>query len=499
VTARADFATGTARWALAIGTVVWTLGTLAVPAAAAEPARKPTAPVSGTVTVDGKPLPAGLILIVPSDPVAGPPAIGAILDGVFGQVTTHKDNWGGGAPLGHAKILIQVMATSDVEIGDAYGHVEKTPLSTTIKPGRNRLRLELKSGRPPRPGPGPGRNLDGRKLTGPISGRVTVGGRPIPEGTIMFIPKHPNRGPAGQGVIRNGVYKQVTAYRRDPGGGALLGRNTVIIRLPQESPVQIDPKFGDPRKTPLEVVIKEGANTCDFDLPGKPKNAAAVSGTIQVGGHPLEAGIVLIVPKHPNKGPAAMGIVTKGKFKHVSAFRGMEAGGAIVGPAKVVVHVPQEATLQVPDKYTDPRSTPLEITVKAGENTVRFDVPGVELAGSGALVPVGLPTAPVFGTVRVGGKPLPEGTILLVPTEPGRGPAAVGTIKNGQFKGMTAYRRSPGGGAVPGRFKVVILAPSSSPVKVPPKYGDFAATPLRFDVKKGKNRLDIDIPVAPES
>jgi len=106
------------------------------------------------------------------------------------------------------------------------------------------------------------------KATGKVSGKITVGGVPIPEGTIMFIPKHPdNKGPAGRGTIKDGEFSEVTAYRTDQGGGALVGKNTVVIRVPKESTIKLPPEYSDPTKSPFVVDIKEGENTFNKDIP----------------------------------------------------------------------------------------------------------------------------------------------------------------------------------------------------------------------------------------
>jgi len=105
-----------------------------------------------------------------------------------------------------------------------------------------------------------------RPKTAPISGTVTVDGKPLGEGTIMFIPKHPNKGPAGRGIIRDGKYDEITAYRTKRGGGAVIGPNLVIIRLPEESPVQVPGKYGNPMKTPLLFEVKPGKNTFDVKI-----------------------------------------------------------------------------------------------------------------------------------------------------------------------------------------------------------------------------------------
>jgi len=112
-----------------------------------------------------------------------------------------------------------------------------------------------------RPAPAPA-----RLKTGPVSGTVTLDGKPLKDGMIIFIPKHPNRGPAGTALIKDGKYEKVTAYRNPPGGGAVLGPNIVVIQVPEESPLKVPAKYGDPTKTPLTIEIKAGKNTFDIKI-----------------------------------------------------------------------------------------------------------------------------------------------------------------------------------------------------------------------------------------
>lgn len=112
-----------------------------------------------------------------------------------------------------------------------------------------------------------------------------------------------------------------------------------------------------------------------------------------------------------------------------------------------------------------------------------------------------LRTAPVNGTVTYKGKPVPNGTVTLIP-ESG-GPSATGEIgSDGKFT-MTTY--SSGDGAVLGKHKVVIVAmqdmgdklpeersPLPPPI-VPDKYTSSATTPLTTEVVDGDNSPVFDL------
>jgi hypothetical protein len=69
---------------------------------------------------------------------------------------------------------------------------------------------------------------------------------------------------------------------------------------------------------------------------------------------------------------------------------------------------------------------------------------------------------PVSGTVTYHGKALERGTISFAPAD-GKGRAAGGTITDGQYSLTT---QDPDDGAIPGKYKVGILAKEVDPSKV---------------------------------
>jgi hypothetical protein len=69
---------------------------------------------------------------------------------------------------------------------------------------------------------------------------------------------------------------------------------------------------------------------------------------------------------------------------------------------------------------------------------------------------------PVSGTVTYQGKPLERGTISFTPAD-GKGRAAGGTITDGQYSLTT---QDPEDGAIPGKYKVGIVAKEADPSKV---------------------------------
>ena len=118
----------------------------------------------------------------------------------------------------------------------------------------------------------------------------------------------------------------------------------------------------------------------------------------------------------------------------------------------------------------------------------------------GCLRNDGLVTAPVTGKVTYKGKPLPNGTIMFVPSE---GPAATGEIGSDG-----TYRLSTGSidGAVLGSHKVSITALAdiggalpeqrnpTPPSLLPAKYLSHETSGLTAEVKKGKNEVIFDLP-----
>src|SRR5262245_46890302 len=109
-------------------------------------------------------------------------------------------------------------------------------------------------------------------------------------------------------------------------------------------------------------------------------------------------------------------------------------------------------------------------------------------------------TAPVRGTVTFNGKAVPNGTITFLPQS---GPSASGELaKDGTYT-LTTSRK--GDGAVPGKYKVIIVAmqdmgdrlpearsPLPPPI-IPEKYSSVATTDLRATVEDQENVLDFKL------
>jgi hypothetical protein len=98
------------------------------------------------------------------------------------------------------------------------------------------------------------------------------------------------------------------------------------------------------------------------------------------------------------------------------------------------------------------------------------------------------------------GKPVPNGTVLFVPDA---GPQATGEIGPDGSYTLTTFR--PGDGAVPGTYKVVVVAMQDTsnrlpedrnplpPPIVPDRYSSIATTDLTAQVKDGENTIDFPL------
>jgi hypothetical protein len=118
------------------------------------------------------------------------------------------------------------------------------------------------------------------------------------------------------------------------------------------------------------------------------------------------------------------------------------------------------------------------------------------LAGCGG----GSGTVPVRGTVTYKGKSVPSGTVTFIPDA---GPHATGEIGPDGSYTLTTYKA--GDGAVPGSYKVVVVAmedtsnrlpeerASLPPPIVPTKYTSVATTDLTAQVKDGENTIDFEL------
>jgi hypothetical protein len=116
----------------------------------------------------------------------------------------------------------------------------------------------------------------GRADRGAVSGTVTLDGKPVERGSILFTPSEGTQGSAAGGEIANGRYQLPAKI------GPAVGRNRVEIRAMRKTGKMVPKAFGRPgemvpeqveaipprfnTKSNLKVDIKRGDNTADFDV-----------------------------------------------------------------------------------------------------------------------------------------------------------------------------------------------------------------------------------------
>ena len=109
-----------------------------------------------------------------------------------------------------------------------------------------------------------------------VRGKITYQGKPVPSGTISFIP---TAGPTATGEIQpDGTYT-LTTYKT--GDGAVTGKHSVVVvamqdmssRLPEDRSPMPEPivplKYTSIATTDLRAVVEDKENTIDFDLSDK--------------------------------------------------------------------------------------------------------------------------------------------------------------------------------------------------------------------------------------
>jgi hypothetical protein len=112
----------------------------------------------------------------------------------------------------------------------------------------------------------------------PVSGTVTLDGKPLQGGILEFCPDTA-KGNAFEvtctSPVKEGKYELQTLAitGRDSGAGVPPGWYKVILRVPNmmtkrnpQSPVEVNEKFKSIEKTPLEVEVKENPDPGSYDL-----------------------------------------------------------------------------------------------------------------------------------------------------------------------------------------------------------------------------------------
>ncbi|MEQ9408952.1 MAG: hypothetical protein RIK87_14540 [Fuerstiella sp.] len=111
--------------------------------------------------------------------------------------------------------------------------------------------------------------------TAPVSGKVTLNGQPLTNGTVTFHPEGP--GNPGYGEIKeDGAFDLTTYELRD---GAVLGLHKVTVEVFDADPEGPPPlpgsedelstvpkKYSSPETSPLRFEVKQGTNTAPLPL-----------------------------------------------------------------------------------------------------------------------------------------------------------------------------------------------------------------------------------------
>jgi hypothetical protein len=113
--------------------------------------------------------------------------------------------------------------------------------------------------------------------TAVVKGTVSYDGKPLPYGSVLFIPESP--GPTATGEIGpDGTYT-LTTYAK--GDGAVLGKHKVVVSAQEDTsnqlpdsrnplpPPIVPDKYTNPATTDLRAEVEDTVNTKNFELTGE--------------------------------------------------------------------------------------------------------------------------------------------------------------------------------------------------------------------------------------
>lgn len=111
-----------------------------------------------------------------------------------------------------------------------------------------------------------------------VKGKITYNGKPVPNGTVNFLPDNGDK-PSATGEIQpDGTYSLQTFLGSRPSEGAVIGKHKVVVvamqdmatRLPEERsplpPPIVPVKYTSPATSDLEAQVEDKENTINFDL-----------------------------------------------------------------------------------------------------------------------------------------------------------------------------------------------------------------------------------------
>jgi hypothetical protein len=107
----------------------------------------------------------------------------------------------------------------------------------------------------------------------PVSGKVTLDGKPLEHGMVSFVPDASKgntvrascSGPARAGTFQ---LQSIGMTPSESGAGLALGwyKVTLMTDLPGQPKINVHPRFTDVNKTPLEVEVIENPEPGRYDL-----------------------------------------------------------------------------------------------------------------------------------------------------------------------------------------------------------------------------------------
>lgn len=107
----------------------------------------------------------------------------------------------------------------------------------------------------------------------PVSGTVTMDGKPVNGGVLSFSPDASKGNTARLSCIapiKEGRYELNTlgVQRSETGSGAPLGWYKVIVKtnLPGQPKIEVNGKYRDPKKTPLSIEVVDNPEPGHYDI-----------------------------------------------------------------------------------------------------------------------------------------------------------------------------------------------------------------------------------------
>lgn len=213
--------------------------------------------------------------------------------------------------------------------------------------------------------------------TASITGKVTLDGKPLPGGSVGFVPTDAK----AQVKLHVALLKADGSYSfaegEVPPGTYMVGVGPPD-KLPAGTPkIEIPKKYQAAVNSPLTYMVKPGAQTFDIKLesdkkpvnppPPPPPAKTTVSGKVTLKGKPLAGGQVHFFASDGKKSAVAS-IGADGTF---SLDKGLTAGAYLIA----ITPAPGQPKTAIPEKYQLYSTSALKFEVKAGPNQMDLNLP----------------------------------------------------------------------------------------------------------------------------